>query len=215
MIETLGTIGERIIRGLSGGDIPSDSPYKMEFVIADIKDALREDLKLEILQRRSGREDDRTPVTQYIATYPNVLIQWDAVTKRCYFDLPSSYMSLKHNKGIHWVADARTPHLQMIPVANPGVTIHLPHADMERVNYAFYIEGLKGFFLRNVLRDKLQKLLLKLIVPAPDTWTIDMPLPVLPENIARVMDVVKNRQLMRVPQDRLNDGNPNLRPANA
>src|SRR5688500_5455907 len=105
MIDTLGTIAERVIRGLSGGDIPSDSPYKMEFVVADVRDALREDLKLEVLQRRSGREDDRTPVTQYIATYLNLAVQEDSVTKRAFITLPSSYMSLKHNKGIYWIAD--------------------------------------------------------------------------------------------------------------
>ena len=218
MIDTLGTIAERVIRRLSGGDIPSDSPYKMEFVIEDVRDALAEDLKLEILQRRGagGAEDDRTPVTQAIATYLNIAVKEDPVTKQVYIDLPSNYMSLKFNKGIHWVADMRTPLVQMIPVANAGVTVNLPHADMERQSYGFYVEGQKLLWIRNILRDKVTKVLVKLIVAAADTLGVDEPLTVLPENVARVIDRVVQMQQMnpRLPQDRLNDNNPNLRPQN-
>ncbi len=218
MIDTLGTIAERVIRRLSGGDIPSDSPYKMEFVVEDVRDALAEDLKLEMLQRRGqgGVEDDRTPVTQAIATYLNVVVKEDPITKQVYADLPSNYMSLKHNKGIHWVADMRTPLVQMIPVANAGVTVNLPHADMERQSYGFYVEGLKLLWIRNILRDKVTKVMVKLIVASADTLGIDEPLPVLPENVARIIDRVIGMQMNpRLPQDRLNDNNPNIRAQNA
>ncbi|MEJ7644275.1 MAG: hypothetical protein WKF87_06750 [Chryseolinea sp.] len=215
MITTLATTAERIIRRLSGGDIPSDSPYKMEFVIEDVRDALRADLKLELLERRSGQEDDRTPITQYIATYFNIPVILEAATNRTYIEIPSNYMSLKHNKGIHWVASMRTPTRKMIPIANPSVTMNLPHGDLERGNHGYYVEGMKIYSMRNLLTDKGSKLLLKLLVPAPDTWSQDDPLPVLPENISRVMDIVVGRMSNpKVPQERLNDGNPNYRIAN-
>lgn len=215
MIDTLGTTAERVIRRLSGGDIPSDSPYKMEFIVADVRDMFRADLKLEVLERRTGQEDDRTPVTQYIATYFDIPVQLEILTKRAYIDMPSNYMSLKHNKGIHWVASMRTPNRKMILIANPSVAINLPQADLERLNYGYYVEGLRIYWMRDIMKDKEMKVLLKLLIPAPDTWTIDMPLPVLPENVSRVIDAVVAKNLNpKVPQERLNDGNPNYRAAN-
>lgn len=215
MIDTLATIAERVIRRLSGGDIPSDSPYKVEFVIADVRDALRADLKLELLERRAGKEDDRTPITQYIATYEDVAILEEKSTYRTFIPIPSNYVSMKHNKGIHWVASMKTPEIRMIPVANPSVSRNLPHFNLERQNFGYYVEGMKIYWTRNILKDKHTKALLKLIVPAPDTWGINDPLPLLPENVARIIDGVVARNLNpKVPQERLNDGNPNYRAAN-
>jgi hypothetical protein len=214
MIYTLNILTELIIRDLSGGDIPNDSPYSWDAVTAHVRNALREDLKLELLQRRAGREDDRTPVTQYIATYKDVEVQVEQETYRVFIDLPSSYMSLKHNKGIHAISPMKSPNAWMIPVANPGVTAHLQHADFERDNYGYYVEGQKVFFMRDIIKDNIKKVLLKLIVPAPDTIGADDPLPVIPENVARIIDMVKNRILNKNVNDRLNDGNPNLRPQN-
>jgi hypothetical protein len=104
----------------------------------------------------------------------------------------------------------------MIPVANAGVTVNLPHADMERQSYGFYVEGLKLLWIRNILRDKVTKVMVKLIVASADTLGIDEPLPVLPENVARIIDRVIGMQMNpRLPQDRLNDNNPNIRAQNA
>lgn len=217
MIETLGTIAEGCIRDLSGGDIPDDSPYKMEFVVPHVRDAMREDLKMEILQRRGGmggREDDRSPITQFIATYPDVLVKTDSTTARAYIDLPA-YMSLKFNKGVHAISQMKSPLKQFIPVANPGVTINLPHGDFERDNQGYYLEGQKAFFMRDLRRDEITKVLLKLIMPAAESFGIDDPLPLLPENVARIKEVVKVRIQNKVINDRLNDNNPNLRMTNA
>jgi hypothetical protein len=216
MIETLNTITESVIKDLSGGPIPDDSPYDEAFVRLSVRDALREDLKLELLNRRAGSdgENDRSHITQYIASYFDVQVQYEASTKRAYIDLPSTFMSMSWNKGLHCLADMRTPLKQMIPVTNPGVTVHLQHGNFERDNYGFYAEGRKVYWMRNILQDKVTKVLLKLIVPAPDTWGNDDPLPVLGENIARVKRVVKNDILNRFPNDRVNDNNPNIRPQN-
>lgn len=214
MIYTLNILAERVIRDLSGGDIPNDSPYNWDAVIAHIRDAIREDLKLELLQRRAGQEDDRTPISQFIATYMNVPVQIERETFRVYIDLPTAYMSLKHNKGIHAISPMRNPNKRMIPIANPGVTEHLQHADFEQDNYGFYVEGHRVYWMRDILRDDIKTVLLKLIVPAPDTVSMDEPLPLVPENVARIIDTVKNRVLNRNVNDRLNDGNPNLRPQN-
>ncbi len=203
-----------VIRDLSGGDIPDDSPYDRNFVLAHIINGIREDLKLELLQRGSGAEADRTPITQYIATYEDVPLEYNSKMFESYIDLPSGYMSLKHNKGIHWVADMRTPMKQMIPVANPGVTQNLPHADLERINFSFYVEGLKIKFTRNIKAEEVTKIFLKLIIPAPDGIGLDEPIALIPENVGRITDIAKKRVQNLAINDRLADGNPNIRPAN-
>jgi len=216
MIETLGTMAERIIRDLSGGDIPSDSPYKFEFVVEHVRDVMAEDLKLEVLQRRGasgGKEDDRSPITQFIATYPDVVVKVEAPTGRSYIDLPTSYPSLKFNKGIYWVSKMQSQK-PFIPVAYHSVVLQLSHGDFERDNQGYYVEGLKVFFLRDITKDEIKKVLLKMIVPAADTLGPDDPLPLLPENVSRIMDAVKQRIQNRALQDRLNDNNPNLRGTN-
>ncbi|MGC3945361.1 MAG: hypothetical protein QM762_12745 [Chryseolinea sp.] len=217
MIETLGTLTESIIRDLSGGDIPSDSPYKPEFVVRHICDAMREDLKMEILNRRGGmggKEDDRTAVTQYIATLGPITVKQDSATARTYIDLPA-YMSLKFNKGIHAISTEKGSLKRFIPIANPGVTSRLPHGDLERDNFGYYLEGLRAFFMRDLIREKITKLLLKVVQPAPESLGMDDPLPILPENVGRIKEMVKARMVNRIPNDRLNDNNPNLRVTNA
>jgi hypothetical protein len=214
MIYTLNILTERVLRRLHGSDIPHDSPYDPDFIKVELKDAAREDLKLEIKEKRGGNEDDRTPITTYIATYTDVEVKLDKPTNRVYIDLPSTYMTLKYNKAIV-ISPMKRPNHRMIPVANPGVTSHLPHADFERDNYGFYTEGLKVFFMRDIKSDKIEKVLLKLTQPIPDDWGDDEELPLIGENVARILDIVVQRMLNKMPQDRLNDGNPNLRANNA
>lgn len=211
---TLNILTERVIRQLSGGDVPDDSPYDFEDVMATVIDCLREDMKLEMLQRRGGDEDDRGPVTQAIATYPNIEVKRDDVSGRTYIDLPSAYMSLKYNAGIRGIADMKSPLTMMIPVTNPSITSRLQHGDFERVNFGYYAEGQKVYWIRDILKERISKVLVKLMVAAPDGSNPDEPLPVVPENVARILDAATKRVLNQFPNDRLNDGNPNIRAAN-
>lgn len=215
MIYTLNILAELAIRSLSGGDIPSDSPYSRVAVILEIKNALREDMKLQILEKRAGEQDDRSLPTQYIASYPDVVVQRDVALQRDYINLPSAYTSLKYNKGVYWISPMKRPHKQMVPVTEPTISMNLRHGQYERQNYGYYVEGQKAFFTRDILRDeKIDKVLLKLVVAAPDTWGNDDPLPVIPENIGRVLDIVKKRIQNVFLNDRIADGNPNIRQQN-
>lgn len=213
MIYTLNILKERVIRDLSGGDIPDDSPYNGDHIIAHIVDAAREDLKIELLPKR-GQPSNKATIQLYIATYEDVPVQVEKSTARVYIDLPSLHMTLKYNKGIHAVSPMKSPLNRYIQVQNPGVTSRLPHGDFERQNVGYYQEGLKIFWMRDIKKDEVNTVLLKLLVPAPDTWTFDEPLPLIAENVARILDMVKNRIKNPGVNNRLNDGNPNLRPAN-
>jgi hypothetical protein len=123
-------------------------------------------------------------------------------------------MVLKYNKGIYSVADMRTPYKHMVPVANPGVTYNLIHSSFERDNYGYTQEGMRGYFMRDPHRDGVKKLLVQLLLPAPESIGLDEPLPLIPENISRIKDIVMQRIATRMPQDRLNDNDPNLRVTN-
>lgn len=213
---TLNILQERLIRKLSGGDIPNDTPYDPAFAIEVIRDAMNEELKREILTRRGGDSDDKSAVSQYIYSY-SVDVQVDTVTRRAYAALPSYFLSLKYNKGIRAVIplSASSDILKgMIRIDNPTVTSRLPHADLEQNNQGYYTEGMTVYFMRDIKRDRIDKVYIKLLVAAPITMGWDDPLPLTPESLGRIMDIAEQRMMERVPQDRIADENPNLRATN-
>lgn len=212
---TLNILQERVIKELSGGEIPNDTPYDPDFVIMTVRDAMNEDLKLELLGKRTGQTDDKSAVSQYIATYPSIELQFDTVTKRVYAELPSYWLTLKYNKGIHSISKNEGSLQPYIRISNPGITSHLPHANYENIgNAAYYMEGLRAYWMRDIKRDGERFVMFKLIIAAPITIGLDEPLPLLPESLGRIIDVVKARILNKFPQDRIADNNPNLRATN-
>lgn len=211
---TLRILAERATRPLTGGDDPNDSPYDEDFVIEEVRDAMNQELKVEILQRRGGDSDDKSPISQFIYTYTDIEVQKDNTTERVFAELPSHFLSLKYNKGIRSVSENKKSTLTMIRCANPGVTANLPHADLEQRTFHYYLEGMRVYWLRNILKDGINKVMIKLIVAAPLTLNIDDPLPLLPEQVGRILDIVRARIRPLQPQDRIEDENPNLRSTN-
>lgn len=214
MITTLNILAELVIRPLVGGDEPSDSPYNKAFVIEELRMALNEDLKLERLKRRA-QDDDRSNIAQMIATYEDVVVQIQKTTARAYIDLPTNFLSLERNKGIVSVSAMDKPLNAFIRVDHPSVTSRLPHSHFENIGtQGYYVEGLRIYFMRDIKKEKIDKILLKLLVAAPDTIRPDDALPVLPENVGRILDLVRQRVSNKAPQDRIADNNPNLRQTN-
>jgi hypothetical protein len=210
---------ERVIRDLSGGDIPNDSPYDPAYVIQHLREAMNEDLEFKMLQKRGGDEDDKSHITQYIATYKNIEVKKDNTTQEIYAELPGEFISIKHNKGIHSVhkqegVNKKVHLLPMIRVTNPGVTMNLPHANFEKKNWGYYTEGMRVIWMRDIKRDNITHVCMKLLIAAPESIGLDDPLPILPESAARIMDRVKLRVQNKFTQDRLLDNNPNLRAQN-
>lgn len=100
---TFNILAERAIRDLSGGDIPSDSPYSVEFAKQHARDGMQIQLKLEALRRRGGTEDDRNALQHFVATYKDIPVQLDKAIGKVYAELPASFISLKYNRGIRSV----------------------------------------------------------------------------------------------------------------
>lgn len=211
---TLNKMAELTLRPLDGGDHPDDSPYDFDFVIEELRLAMNEDLKVEILGRRGGDSDDKSPIAQCIYTYTDIDVTFDSKTNRVFAELPSYFLSLKYNKGIRSVSTNTGSLKPMIKCHNPGVTAHLPHASLEQENYLYYIEGMRVFWMRDIKKDGINKVMIKLMIAAPATIGPDDILPLMPENAARIMEVVRKRISVKAPQDRIADGNPNLRNTN-
>lgn len=144
MLYTFNILAEQIIRDLSNGPIPADSPYDPAYVKNHIRNAMEENLKMEILKKRTGDEDDRSPVTQCIFTYTRSVL-YDTPTNRAYAELPSYFQALKYNKGIHSVSKLKDSIHPMIPMNNHMVSSFLPHGDLERLNWGYYVEGMRVF----------------------------------------------------------------------
>lgn len=215
MIDTLTTLTEQIHRRLSGGDVPDDSPWDTDFLMQDLRNAIREDLKLEYLQSKNEGDEDKSTLSNFIASYFDIEVKVERQTRKTYIDLPQTPMTLRYNKGIWNIYDMKNPEKAFIYVANPDVTRNLPGGDLERNNFGFYREGLKAYFTRDIKREKVDKCLLKMVVVAPESMGVNDPLPLLPENTSRIIDIVVKRNVTpMLPNDRLNDGNPNIRPTN-
>lgn len=208
------SIAERAIRDLSGGEIPNDSPYNMEFAKQHARDAMQIQLKLEALRRRTGNEDDRNGLRHFIATYKDIPVQLDAQTSRVFAELPASFISLKYNRGIESVSPMKRVNEPYIRISNPSAFSRLAHSSLEGENYAYYLEGMRVYWVRDIKKDGHHKVLIRLITGAPASFTDDDMLPIIPESIGEIIDYVKAKIMNKFPQDRLVDNNPNIRQLN-
>lgn len=212
---TLRELSERTIRDLVGGDIPQDSPYDMDYVIATWRDVIRADLKQESLTKRHGADDDKSAIAQFIATY-KVAVQNPNDEGKVWASLPDYFQTLKHNGGIYAVGYKIGGVMKwMIRTDNPYVTDRLSHKhEIEGDTYLFYAEAMTVVFPRDIKKDKITEVFIKLITAAPDKFGPDDILPILPDSIFDLMTKVKMQILNKFQQDRIDDGNPNLRATN-
>jgi hypothetical protein len=212
---TLRQLAERTIRDLVGGDIPSDSPYDIDYVIQTWRDIMRADLKMEGLVKRHGNNDDKSAIAQFIATY-KVAVQKPNDEGKVFATLPDYFATLKHNGGIYGVYWKVGSVLKsMIRTDNPYVTDRLSHKhELEGDTYLFAVEGMTVIFPRDILKDKIVEVFIKLITAAPDKFTPDDVLPIIPDNVFDMMTKVKMQIQNKFQQDRIADGNPNLRATN-
>jgi hypothetical protein len=216
-MNTLRILAERAIREIVGGDIPSDCPYDMDYAMETWRDVMRSDHKMELFTRRHGDSDDKSPVPQYIATY-KVAVEKDlAVSQlRVYAKLPDYFMTIKYNRGIWTVSEEKQSLTPMIRTMHPHVTSRLSHQhELEGESYIYYVEGMNVFWMRDILKDKITHVLIKLIIAAPSMYGPDDILPIIPDNVDAMMEKVKLKIVNKYQQqDRIADGNPNLRATN-
>jgi len=218
-MDTLRALAERAIREISGGDIPADSPYDIDYAIETARDIINADLKVERLRRR-GESDDRTPISQFICTYDGadekgLDIEYTDDERRSYITTPDNFLSIERNKGVHavkfWDKNSRR-WVNMIPIHHTGVAQQTPGFSLEGKNFGYTIEGLRIYFTHDVRRKGITKVMLQLIVAAPQSgFTADDVIPMLPESKLRYVQTIKEAILNKFPQDRIADNSPNNR----
>lgn len=201
---TVNQIAHQVRRDLTGGDTSKDSNFNIEYIKIRARQGLNKLLKLAIYEKRNNF--DRSAVTQYIATYPNLDVEEDTDRGEPYLDIPEFYQSLPHNKGIYAVCPNDNHQEPLIRRNFQSVSYGLPCYHLEGKK-GYYVEGMRIYFDKDFDDGKAT---LKLIVAAPDKFGDDDPLPILPEQQFDLIDMVKASMAERPLEDKINDGNPDI-----
>lgn len=196
---TLQQLAWEVIRLESGGSQSDDSELSEAYVIKMLRQAANKLLSAQIYNNLNS--DDRGSLPLCIASY-TVSVQGTNPNK--YIDLPEFYMSLPFNKGLYGIApvDNRTKHF--IPRHNPGVSKDLPCADFDPGTYSYFTEGLRVYFDNEL---PLAKVLVKLLVAAPDNVAKTDSLPIYPDMQTDLIMIVRQMLSNQPIQDKILDGN--------
>lgn len=205
---TLRQIAAKIHRVLNGGQANTDSEYDDRYTISLVRPAMNEVLAIQWVNRRSS-DDDRTLEKMNIATYHSIIVKNDDATGRSYADLPDFYASLPYNRGVHQVSAMDKPLEPMIQRLNPSVTRTLPCGRLQG-RKGYYVEGLRIYFDKLINKKAVVKVLIKLIVAAPNSLGIDDPLPIIPEQERRIRLMVIEEYRIEGIQDKVVDSNKDI-----
>lgn len=204
---TLRTLAYQYLDTISGGGMTNDSRVDERDVIINIRQLMSEVLSLNYFQKY--QEGDRSAVALYISTY-KIQPDFDKELKQCVVSIPELYMSLPYNRGIHRAYFIDKPYKDFVIQHNPGVSSNLPAGKVSGVNYCHF----KGFtmVIRNVNQEPgttLPKVVLELIIPAPESIGVNDPLPIIPEQQAEILRRLR-AEFQPIPQDLLNNGNKDI-----
>lgn len=208
MIPTLRQIAAEVHRIVDGGVSNTDSQLDTRYTINFLREELNELLSVSWIPRRQA-VDDRTAEKMYIASFPKIDVAFDQDTERSYADLPSYYVSLPWNRGVYQVSSMDTPLEPMIEKLNPGVSVTLPAGKLQG-KIGYYTEGLRIFWDEDVRRKGIKKVMVKLLVAAPDIFGEDDPLPVSPEQVKTIRNNVINLYKSEGIQDKIADANKDI-----
>lgn len=205
---TLNQIGDLILHDLDGGLSPRDSKYDRRDIVLKARQVFAPLIKTLIFEKKA--EGDTSAVTNAIYGYELSLQENSAGQK--YVSIPTNYMALAHNKGVHRVYAKGNPYLDYVPQSNPGVTSSLPHMQIPNVQY-YTIEGLNVIFGKGCKAKKADKIIVQIINPLPDTIDANAALPLPPEIIDEAINRLKQFYLstISVPADMANNQNPNIK----
>lgn len=186
----------------ANGEPGPDFPISVAYAVLLARQCLNELLKPEFFDNMQN--DDRGALAMYIAGYEVNVSENDDDIK--YIDLPDFYARLPFNKGLHGIAPIESPSQHFIPRNSPSVTYNLPCADVEGAD-SYYVEGKRVYFDKAL---DLQKVLVKLIVAAPDQIGEDDSLPIYPEQQGPLIRLMRATVANRPIQDRVFDKSPDI-----
>lgn len=204
MYITKNILAEQIQRRINGGDRNDDSEFDDREIILYIEQALAVLIKESFIKMLRV---DETPVgAQYISSFMNVEVVESPCLKLSYSILPRSYIDLHSDRGIHQISLMEDQLNTFVPVRNGSVSLFSksPASGLEgRTGY--YPEGARVYYTKNLVKDGIVKVLMKLIVPSPSDLGNDDPYPIGTDMELPV--IVKVLELMGIspPTDDVND----------
>lgn len=204
---TLRKLAYQYLDTVSGGGMTNDSRIDERDVIIKIRQLMQEVLALNYFGKY--QEGDRSAVSTYIASY-QLTPEIDKELKQTKVAIPEFYMSLPYNRGIHRAFFIDKPYKDFILQHSPGVSSNLPAGKVHGEVYAF-VEGFK-MVIRNVNQEpgsQLPKVVIQLIIPAPDSIGPEDMLPIIPEQQAEILRRLR-AEWQPIPQDLVNNGNKDM-----
>lgn len=206
-MNTLQQIADLFISDVSGGKVSKDSTISKQEVIKKIRSFVHTVIKPVYYEK--WNEGDKSAIPQCIYTY-ELSLQEDAYGK--YIAIPDFFMALPDNRGVHRVFVKGNSYDDFVIQNNPGITGNLPHSSMKGVQYAT-IEGLKVRMGKGSMASKANKIMLQIINVAPDALLETDPLPLMGEQVAELMKLLKMDYAVfaGITTDYLNNANTNSR----
>ncbi len=198
---TLRKIAFEFRRMMAGGDPGPDFHIPEAYAILLARQGLQALIRPIILDNLN--QDDRSSLPMYIATY-EVNVQGEVGHQ--FLELPEWYIRLPYNKGLHGIAPIEEPTNFYIPRHNPQVTYNLDCADVEGQR-SYYAIGMKVYLDKE---EEKSKLLVYLVIPAPDSITEDASLPMFPEQQFELLALMRQLWANEPIQDKIIDGNKDL-----
>ncbi len=224
-VQTLNTLGERVLRLLKRGDIPTDVEWDIREIKQAVKDSahtivepLLKPVVIKNFLEKPTRIDGR-----YVNPYSKITVLIDADTEENYVDIPASYIDIGGGMGIQSVRPIlkQVIHRAMIPISNRELDIYLGlPAGMLEGQWAFMIRGNKVFFTKRydktLIEAGLKRVNMDIVTLSPQNADDDDPFPVSDSLIKLIIEDVLILYGASAEQikDLINDENPNLTKVN-
>jgi len=185
------------------GDRPNKSELSYQDIIFNIRSICNELLKVAYYEKM--QEGDRSAITQCIASYELTLTN---DIDCAFITLPDFYISLPFNRGVHRVyqralkANGNPTGTEFTLSHNPSINLKTRTARYAGLNLC-WVEGFKIKFY-NVYAEPqgsspnvpgTNKVIVQLIVAAPDSISESDPLPLMPEMIDKIYERLAQLEL--------------------
>jgi hypothetical protein len=194
----LRTTAQQVIRRLSGGDQSQDSQLDPREVMRYLLQILNEKIPIDYFTNIKI-EDDHAVSAQYIFVATANILK-NEIRNEYYINVPTPYIALPHDKGIHEIGPTNDSCMTFSPCRNGSKALFkgLPAGNLE-MNIGYYPERDKIYFVSNPKKKGVTKVMIKLIVAAGDDLVID------PGTEKMLVDEAVKFFGGKVPQDKVND----------
>ncbi len=206
---TLARIAEQIERRISGGDFQTTHPIDKREIILLIRQTTNFFIRQNLFENIKVGENSING--QYLSTFKNVEVKKDTDTDLTFSTLPAKYLELPHDKGLFQISPMKNQFDDVfIPIraGAAGLFNNSPAGKLEK-RIGFWPEGDRVYYKQDLLKKKIDKVLIKLVIDSPEDIDINDPYPIPPDLEIRIVEHVMGimMQTGNIVQDKINDAN--------